>query len=149
MDAERLKAAAAVMALIPTDSTRRMTTGERRAGIETMLADLLRLAEGDGCIAAAWALEKLLAMHPTDNLTVFTPAEFRSADDDRKEVQRLRRMLEALTKTDDRTVVLVDLHVNSTAEMSLIFTAPTQEGEAVIAEEVVKRLGKMLTEQTR
>lgn len=149
MDAKRLKAAAAAMALVPTDSTRHMTSDERRAGVETMLHDLQRLAADDGCIAAAWALEKLLAIHPTDHVAVLAPAEYRSADDDRMEVRRLRRMLEALTQTDDRTVVLIDFHVNSTAELSVVFTAPTLESEAGIAEEVVKRLGTMLADYTK
>lgn len=149
MNAERLKAAAAVMALVPTDSTRHMTADERRAGVETMLQDLQRLAAADGCIAAAWALEKLLAIHPADSVPVWAPAEYRSADDDRMEVRRLRRMLEALTQTDDRTVVLIDFHVNNTAELSVVFTAPTRESEAGIAEEVVKRLGTMLADYTK
>lgn len=43
-------------------STTMMSRSERLAGTETMVADLTRLAEEDGCIAAAWALEMLDAM---------------------------------------------------------------------------------------
>ncbi len=46
----------------PTKSTVHMSHGERLDGVQQMLADLERLAKEDGCIAAAWALEKLLAM---------------------------------------------------------------------------------------
>lgn len=44
----------------PTTSTKDMTVEERRDGIQQMLLDLNQLATKDGCIAAAWALEKLL-----------------------------------------------------------------------------------------
>lgn len=46
----------------PTSSTAHMSHGERLDGVCQMLSDLERLAKEDGCIAAAWALEKLLAM---------------------------------------------------------------------------------------
>lgn len=48
----------------PTKSTAHMSHGERLDGIQQMLADLERLARQDGCIAAAWALEKLIAVAP-------------------------------------------------------------------------------------
>lgn len=51
-----------------TPSTEHMDRDERAAGVLQMLADLRMLAERDGCIAAAWALEAL------DTLTRTTPA---------------------------------------------------------------------------
>lgn len=52
---------AEVLAWPPTESTKSMGHGERVRGIEQMLHDLERLAREDGCVAAAWALERLLA----------------------------------------------------------------------------------------
>lgn len=52
---------AEVLAWPPTESTKHLGHGDRVRGIEQMLHDLERLAKDDGCVAAAWALEKLLA----------------------------------------------------------------------------------------
>jgi hypothetical protein len=44
------------LASVPTHGTEHMRPVERRASVTVMLADLRRLAERDGCVAAAWAL---------------------------------------------------------------------------------------------
>ena len=45
---------------IKTPSTNYMTTQEQLDGVRQMLDDLERLAEEEGCIAAAWALEWII-----------------------------------------------------------------------------------------
>jgi hypothetical protein len=50
-------AAAERLEKIPTPSTKHIDETERGNGIATMLSDLRLLAENNGCIAAAWALE--------------------------------------------------------------------------------------------
>ena len=52
----------AALAATPTRSTAHMTAAEREESVRQMLADLSRLAASDGCIAAAWAAEKLAAL---------------------------------------------------------------------------------------
>jgi hypothetical protein len=47
---------------IVTPSTKHMSPEERQDGIDQMIADLTKLAEVDGCIAAAWALEVVDAL---------------------------------------------------------------------------------------
>jgi hypothetical protein len=49
---------------IITPSTAHMSPAERQACIKVMLEDLYLMARQDGCIAAAWALEVILADHP-------------------------------------------------------------------------------------
>ncbi len=44
------------LASIPTHGTEHLRPEERQASVTVMLADLRRLAERDGCVAAAWAL---------------------------------------------------------------------------------------------
>lgn len=51
------------LARIDCPSYRHMEEQERADGILTMLNDLNQLARRDGCIAAAWALEMIQAMH--------------------------------------------------------------------------------------
>lgn len=62
MDRQVIEHAAVWLADSPTESTLHMSVDERTAGIAQMLDDLYQLATRDGCIAAAWALEKLLAV---------------------------------------------------------------------------------------
>ena len=54
-----LEDVAEILARMPTQSTKAMHIVHRFNGIHQMLTDLQDLAEcdGDGCIAAAWALE--------------------------------------------------------------------------------------------
>lgn len=52
--------AARALAFEPTKSTAHMWHDERADAIAQMLCDLHQLASQDGCIAAGWALEKLL-----------------------------------------------------------------------------------------
>ncbi len=59
---ERQHEVATKLAAVPTKSTAHMELQERIDGIEQMLDDLARLAAVDGCISAAWALEKLIAV---------------------------------------------------------------------------------------
>lgn len=47
------------LARIPAKSTANMETQERENAIWQMMADLKKLANDDGCIAAAWAFEIL------------------------------------------------------------------------------------------
>lgn len=54
---EEVKAAAESLATRPTKSMEAMHVEDRANGIEQMLLDLRKLAEADGCIAAAWAYE--------------------------------------------------------------------------------------------
>ena len=61
-----LRAAAERLSVEPTASTAHMEHGERANGVHQMLLDLRQLATRDGCVAAAWALEKLLAHRPDD-----------------------------------------------------------------------------------
>lgn len=51
---------AARLATVPIRSTVGMCEQERLDGTKQMLDDLGALAENDGCIAAAWALEVLV-----------------------------------------------------------------------------------------
>ena len=51
------------LSTIPTISTKHMEQAEREAGIQTMLNDLFHLADRDGCIAAAWALEIIAELY--------------------------------------------------------------------------------------
>lgn len=46
---------------VDVPSTRHLSRDERFDGLTVMLGDLNRLAVEDGCIAAAWALDALLA----------------------------------------------------------------------------------------
>lgn len=52
------------MAAMVSPSTARMDPEERADGVRQMLEDLTMLARRDGCVAAAWALEVLLADKP-------------------------------------------------------------------------------------
>lgn len=61
LDENQLTVAKA-LAAVPTKSTAHMELQERTDGINQMLEDLAMLAAKDGCIAAAWALEKLIAV---------------------------------------------------------------------------------------
>lgn len=47
------------LANLSIPSTQRMGQFEKYDGVQLMLSDLNALAEKDGCIAAAWALEVL------------------------------------------------------------------------------------------
>ena len=58
-------AAAERLAKSPTKSTAHMAMSERTDGIRQMLLDLYKLADRDGCIAAAWAYEVLTSQVPT------------------------------------------------------------------------------------
>lgn len=143
MTRDELAECARLMAIIPTESTKHMSQGERKDGILTMLGDLRRLAERDGCIAAAWAFEKLVAMHRPDD--VLAIAECRSTPEDRAEVVRLRRMLQAISQTDDRTVSLVEFRLSSDEVVSLCVTAPHRETEQAVAIAVLAQLQNFLT----
>jgi hypothetical protein len=66
MNDEQIEAAAEQLGKIPTPSTAHMDEGERADGCGQMLADLLQLASIDGCIAAAWAYEWILARLAAD-----------------------------------------------------------------------------------
>jgi hypothetical protein len=57
MGDEEVRNSAESLSKIPTKSTAGMHETDRVNGIEQMLVDLRQLAEGDGCIAAAWAYE--------------------------------------------------------------------------------------------
>lgn len=57
LNSEQLLSVSDRLANKPTKSTAHMAHEERRDGIFTMLSDLTRLAVGDGCVAAGWALE--------------------------------------------------------------------------------------------
>ena len=54
------------LAKTPTESTKHMTFEERQHGVVQMILDLHKLADRDGNVAAAWALEKLLTW-PEEN----------------------------------------------------------------------------------
>ena len=47
------------LAEVPIKSTASMSDQDRISGTACMIADLKMLADKDGCIAAAWALEVL------------------------------------------------------------------------------------------
>lgn len=51
-----------LMASIDVPSTRQLSLGERTDSIKVMHDDLMTLAENDGCIAAAWALDAIRGM---------------------------------------------------------------------------------------
>jgi hypothetical protein len=74
----------------PTKSTAHMSHGERLDGVCQMLMDLEQLARQDGCIAAAWALEKLIAVAEQG------PAHESEIQDYAETVQRLRRKLKSI-----------------------------------------------------
>lgn len=52
------------LAELPTSSNARMDHQERVDGILQMIYDLRVMAETDGCIAAAWAIEFLFERFP-------------------------------------------------------------------------------------
>lgn len=52
----------ALIASIDVPSTWQLSLGERADSVKVMHDDLVTLAENDGCIAAAWALDAIKAM---------------------------------------------------------------------------------------
>jgi len=70
-DQEKLEASRTIYAAarhlkhVPTKTTRHMDAEERVAVVIQMLVDLYALARNDGCVAAGWAYEFIIATTPT------------------------------------------------------------------------------------
>lgn len=91
----------AVLAAIDTPSTKGMHIEDRRAGIETLMDDLMLLAKNDGCIAAAWAHETLLAI----------AARLRELDEEAEWVRRKLKLPPETTLLTTRPSLAGELHV--------------------------------------
>lgn len=76
LNSQELMSVANRLANKPTKSTEHMAHEERRDGIFTMLDDLIKLAVGDGCVAAGWALELI-----QENLHTLSRRPYSAADE--------------------------------------------------------------------